>query len=86
VAERQNPSSYFHSKGIHHHHCHCHLLFIAVTIAATAAAIIILHYFEYDAHFTHSFSVEELRCVLNLRNLKLSNFFPKTHIPKLDAS
>jgi hypothetical protein len=52
VTERQNPSSHFHNKKIHHHH-HRHHLFTAAT--ATTAAIIILHYFKYDAQFTHFF-------------------------------
>jgi hypothetical protein len=32
------------------------------------------------------FPVEKLRCILNLRNVHLSNFYPKTYIQKLDAS
>jgi hypothetical protein len=32
------------------------------------------------------FPVEKLGCILNLRNVHLSNFVPKTHVQKLDAS
>jgi hypothetical protein len=35
--------------------------------------------------FYTSFPVEKLTCVLNSRNVHLSNLFPKPHIQKLDA-
>jgi hypothetical protein len=39
-----------------------------------------------NVHFTYFFLVEKLKCILNSRNVNLSNFIPKTHILKLDAS
>jgi hypothetical protein len=36
--------------------------------------------------FQTFFPVEKLRYILNLTNVHLSNFFPKTHIQKLDVS
>jgi hypothetical protein len=44
------------------------------------------YYLGYKTYILHIFPVEKLRCVLNSRNVHLSNFSHQTPHSKLDAS